>query len=200
MILLVRHAATICSKGRCIGRTHVPLSDDGVRSAQRFAEELSSTRIARLYSSPSGRALESMAPLAAKCGLSVNVVPVLDEIDMGAWDGRSFDDIRQQNPEAYAERGKRFADFRPPGGESFGDVANRAVDFLQSLASEEHVVVVMTHAGVIRSILCRVTGHPLHDLFYFNPSHLGCTLLRFSDGVYGLVATDMSPATVTSFL
>jgi probable phosphoglycerate mutase len=200
VIVLVRHARTEGGKGRCIGRTPLPLSDEGVDQALMLAKTLSALKFARLCSSTSQRALDTIVPLAESLGLPVEAMPGLDEIDMGAWDGISFEDIRKGFPEEYALRGSRFGTFRPPGGESFSDVADRAVEILDVLAAGPQPVLAVTHAGVIRSVLCRLTGHPLDDLFHFAPDNLGCTVLRPTQPGHELVATGLLPENIPSFL
>jgi probable phosphoglycerate mutase len=199
MIILLRHGRIEDGKGRCLGRTDVPLSADGRAQARELAEELSAIPFARLCSSPADRALASLKPLSAKLGLEVKSLPALDEINMGEWDGLDFDTIRRRFPEEYAARGKRLGRYRVPGGESFEDVAERAMAALEELARGPQPVLAATHAGVIRSVLCRVTGHPLDELFRFTPGYARCTLLR-TDGAFELVADDVFARTVRELL
>ncbi|MBI9081194.1 MAG: histidine phosphatase family protein [Pseudodesulfovibrio sp.] len=200
MIVLLRHAQTSGSKGRCIGRTAVPLSDKGLEQVNQLTETWRGIEFARLCTSPSQRAIDTVEPLAAMLEVVVERLPELDEIDMGAWDGLPFDSIRERFPHDYAERGRWFGGFRPPGGESFADVADRALPVLVSLAKGPQPVLVSTHAGVIRSVLCRLTDHPMDDLFHFNPGYAHCTVLVPSDNGLELVATDIAPDMVRSFL
>lgn len=200
MIVLMRHAQTMGGTGRCIGRTPVPLSEQGAEQARQLAEILNDIGLVKLYSSPSKRALGTVAPLAEALGLGVDVLPELDEIDMGVWDGLTFDEIRSRYPEEFAERGGRFAGYRPEGGESFSDVADRALGVLGELAAGPGSVLAVTHAGVIRSVLCRVTSHPMDDVFHFSPGYMECTVLRPARAGLELVATGISPAGLSSFL
>jgi probable phosphoglycerate mutase len=199
MIILLRHGRIEDGKGRCLGRTDVPLSSDGLAQARELAEELGAIPFARLCSSPAERAQATLRPLAARLGREVESLPALDEIDMGQWDGLDFDTIRRRFPEEYAARGKRLCSYRVPGGESFEDVAERAMAALEELARGPCPVLAATHAGVIRAVLCRVTGHPLDGLFRFTPGYARCTVLR-ADGSFELVADDVFARTVRELL
>ena len=199
MIILVRHGRIEDGRGRCVGRTDVSLSSDGQDQARELADELGGIPFARLCSSPAGRAQATLEPLAVKRGLEVETLPALDEIDMGEWDGLDFDTIRKRFPEEYAARGKRLGGYRVPGGESFEDVAERVMVALGELARGEQPVLAVTHAGVIRAVLCRVTGHPLDGLFRFTPGYARCTVLR-GDGAFELVADDVFARTVRELL
>jgi len=200
MIVLMRHAHTDSGKGRCIGRTPVSLSLKGKEQAAEVAESLRDLKFSRLCVSPSERAMDTLSPLAATLSMEPAIVPALDEINMGKWDGLSFFDIKEAYPEAYEARGSQFGDFRPPGGESFNDVADRSLSILFQLAREEQPIFAVTHAGVIRSVLCRVTDHPMDDLFHYSPGHVRCTVLAPKEGGLELVATDVAPSDLAAIL
>ena len=200
MIVLMRHARTEGGEGRCIGRTPLDLSEAGREQAARAAASLAGCGFARLCSSPARRAVDTLRPLAERLHLEPELMPGLDEIDMGEWDGLPFDEIRERDPGAYAERGRAFAAFRPPGGESFADVAQRAMAALLSLAAGPQPVLAVTHAGVIRAALCRLTGHPLDDLFHFSPEHAVCTVVRSDPEGLRLVGAGVPPAMVHTLL
>ena len=199
MIVLMRHAQKEDSKGRCIGRTPLPLSDVGREQARSFVESVRDIGFKRLCASPAQRALDTIGPLAQDLDMPVDTIPALDEIDMGIWDGLPFDEIRREYFAKYAERGDRFGSFRAPSGESFSDVADRAMIALEELAHGARPVLAVTHAGVLRSVLCRVTGHPLDDLFYFKPDYAHCALFRLGNNGLELIADNVSPDDLSSF-
>ncbi|QGY41489.1 histidine phosphatase family protein [Pseudodesulfovibrio cashew] len=200
MIILVRHAATDSAKGRCIGRTPVPLSSKGLEQAEHLAEVLEDAPLVRLVCSPAARARETVAPLAQRLGLPVEDIPALNEIDMGAWDGLDFTEIRSRYPREYASRGEGFGDFIPPGGESFNQVADRALEVMATLSGGPLPVLVMTHAGVIRSVSCRLTGHPMDDLFHFTPGHARCSVLDIQGRELRLRYSSIGPEDIPEML
>ena len=192
MIVLARHGHTDAGE-RCVGRTSLPLSATGQEQASHLAEVLAGAGFVRLCSSPSLRAVDTLVPLADRLGMVPDRIPGLDEIDMGAWDGLPFKEIRARYPEEYAARAENFGDFRTPGGESFNDVADRAMDALARLAAGPQPLFAVTHAGVIRAVLCRSTGCPMDELFRFRPVHTQCTLLSPENGRLALVETGLEP-------
>ncbi|WP_316901090.1 histidine phosphatase family protein [Pseudodesulfovibrio indicus] len=194
MIILLRHAVTDVAPGTCIGRTPTRLSPQGEAQARELAGSFAEVGVVRICSSPATRAMDTVSPLAERLGLPVETWPALDEIDMGAWDGLPFETIRRDHPDGYARRGREFASFHAPGGESFEEVAERAMGAMRRLAGGAMPVLAATHAGVIRAVLCRVTGHPLGDLFHFRPGHCRCTVLGFVAGGFGVLAPSVSPA------
>ncbi|BCS88055.1 histidine phosphatase family protein [Pseudodesulfovibrio sediminis] len=200
MILLARHAQTVGGKGRCIGRTALPLSDIGKEQAKHMAEALVHIPLRRLCTSPSQRALDTIAPLARRLDTMPEVHHQLDEIDMGEWDGVPFDDIQKDYPEAYAKRGMDFSGFQPPNGESFNQVAERAMAVLNALAQGPRPVLAVTHAGVIRSVLCRLMQHTLDDLFNFKPAHACMTIIWRGPTGLEIIETNVAPEDVGRYV
>ncbi len=174
-IILVRHAATCGGEGRAIGRTPLALSEEGLRQAAALADTLRHIPFGSLYTSPALRAQATLKPLLERTGRTAQIMPELDEINLGEWDGLPFAEIRERYPAAYAERGNDMAKFRPPaqGGvaENFADVDSRMHAALARIAAGPLPALVMSHAGCLRTVLCRCTGTPLADLFRFAPRH-----------------------------
>lgn len=158
-IYLIRHGKPEFPDERkyCIGRTDLPLSEEGRTQIQALGETFAGRRIKKIYTSPLKRCRESAAILrdAIDRSIPIEVVDGLAEIDMGEWDGRSFDEIREQFPETYAARGKDMYYFRPPQGESFADCARRAEMTWDKLRAEcRGDILVVGHAGWFRTLIC----------------------------------------------
>jgi alpha-ribazole phosphatase len=76
-------------------------------------------------------------------------------MDFGAWEGRPWDAIPRPELDAWAAD---VAGYAPPGGESPLALQRRALEFVASLSLPEAVIV--THAGVIRTLLADTQGLP----------------------------------------
>jgi probable phosphoglycerate mutase len=93
-------------------------------------------------------------------------MPALRELNLGSWEGRRFETIRTLYPQAYRQRGDQIADYRPPAGESFRDLQDRAWPVFEAVARQlRGRALIVTHAGVIRVVLCRLLEIPLKHLF-----------------------------------
>ncbi|WP_022662447.1 histidine phosphatase family protein [Paucidesulfovibrio longus] len=197
MIALIRHAAAEGAEGRYIGDTDLPLSATGRAQARDMAEafcaacnsappscgrpdSLPARTLAALYVSPLTRARHTAAPLAEALGIVPEILDDLREIHLGQWEGLDRDHVRATRSEEFAARGRDFAGFRPPGGESFADLALRAGKALRRMACGPLPCAAVTHAGIIRVLLCRAQGLPLNEIFHFHPRHTGWTLLEFA--------------------
>ena len=149
-----------------LGRTDVPLTDGGRRQAEAWRAHFAGRLPGRIAASPLVRALEFARIVADKRAGEVEVHPAFSEIDLGDWDGRPMAEIRKRDPDAWKARGDDLAGFRPQGGESFSDLADRVVPAFEKIAGEaESDLLLVGHAGVNRVILCRLLGMPLANLF-----------------------------------
>jgi broad specificity phosphatase PhoE len=163
-IHLVRHGNHALLGRVLCGRMHgVALDEQGCLQMKAAAEMIKSTNPQAVQSSPQRRALQSAKVLAAVIGLSVEIVPAFDEIDMGRWTGMEFshlaEDIR------WRQWNERRASTTPPEGESMARLQRRVVDYVETLRFRAGSIVIVTHAEPIRATLMYYLGIPL-DLFH----------------------------------
>ncbi len=149
MILhLVRHPKPRVAPGICYGRLDLEAENAGAVAARLRAELPPELPV---WSSPLRRC-RSLAEL-------LHPLPVLDErlteMDFGRWEGRPWDAIPRAELDAWAAD---VAGYAPPGGESPRLLQARALAFVAGLAVPEAVIV--THAGVIRTLLAHWQGLP----------------------------------------
>lgn len=166
-VLLIRHGEVEGDAGsRFLGRTDVAMSAAGEARIARLSHMLAVWPIEAVWCSPLRRSRRTAALIAAGRGIPVRVAPALAEIDMGDWENLSRREVARSQPAAFAARGKAIDTVRPPGGESFADLAARVLPCWRAiLASPEKTVAVAGHAGVDRVILCDLLGMPLANLF-----------------------------------
>ncbi|TKJ34075.1 histidine phosphatase family protein [Blastococcus sp. CCUG 61487] len=134
----------------------VPLSDTGRAQAEALGRWLAALpadeRPTAVLSSPFERALTTARLATADLGLRVRVDERLRERDFGAFDRMTGDGIREQFPDEAARRdllGKFY--YRPPGGESWADVALRIRSLLatEALRHDCERLVVVAHQAVV---------------------------------------------------
>ena len=197
-IYLLRHGEIPgSSPRRFVGQTELDLTACGREQMRRTAGRLKGAGVDRLVASPLGRCRESAGIVGAALGLSPEIEPAFSEITLGDWEGLTIDDVRQRFPGSYEERGKDIANFRPPAGESFVDLSDRAWPvFLRILAGEAKSIVIVGHAGVNRVLLCRILGMPLPLLFRLRQDYACVNIIRWRDGDFELELLNGSLATL----
>lgn len=105
--------------------------------------------------------------------------PDLVEVDFGEWEGCFFQQLEQTHPDLI----RAWAEFRPdfafPGGERLADFKTRIRRAAARLAAgDEPVVVVFTHGGVIRSLVCHFLGLPFKHYLLFDVPYAAVVTLR----------------------
>jgi len=155
-LLLLRHGQTELSRQRRYsGRGDPELTDIGRRQAADAARYLSQKGgIAAVVSSPLQRARATATAAADALGLPVRVDDDLIETDFGEWEGLTFLEAAQRHPDVHG-RWLRDTGLRPPGGESFDDVAARVHRVRDRIVADygPSTVLVVSHVTPIKTLL-----------------------------------------------
>ncbi|MFC7649525.1 histidine phosphatase family protein [Streptosporangium lutulentum] len=168
-LLLLRHGETPLSvERRFSGLGDPELTPNGIAQAEAAAARLSRKpyNLQVIVSSPLRRARVTAEIVAARAGLEVIVEEGLRETDFGDWEGYTFTEIQRRWPDELAAW---LADLSaaPPGGESFGVVAQR-VEATRDLLTERYegkTVLVVSHVTPIKMLLRLALLAPLAALY-----------------------------------
>jgi broad specificity phosphatase PhoE len=158
-ILLARHGETDWNRDeRFQGHADPPLNDRGREQARALAAALAEERLAAVYSSPLGRALETAQIVAAPHGLAAIPVDGLREVDVGSWEGLTTGELTRRFPEQL----RRWLGHEQgwEDGETYEEMGRRVIAALLDLA-ERHDgerIVVVTHGGPIRAAIAASAG------------------------------------------
>jgi probable phosphoglycerate mutase len=183
-LLLIRHAMHTDYGERFTGRADgVPLSAAGEAQARTLGERLAGEPVAAVYASPRERTLRTAEAIAAPHGIAVQAAEALDEIDLGDWTGRRIADL-DGTPD-FVRWNEQRDTATPPGGEGMAAVADRAEAFASEAAArhEGKTVVLVSHADVIRALVCRVLGLTFANFWRFEIGPVSITRLLF--GAWG---------------
>lgn len=160
-VYLVRHGEVEANVRQVLaGRSDSPFTAAGLRHPETLAAALSSVPFAKIYTSPIRRARETAERLRAALApaLPLEEVWAIAEIDAGEFEGLRFEEVR-----ARVRGFGQTDDYRYPGGESWGDVQKRALAFVYGLERRHpgEAVLLVTHAGVIASVVAYHLGEPV---------------------------------------
>lgn len=154
-IALLRHGPTDWNaQKRVQGRIDMPLSAEGYAKMARLLPP-AGFETARPYCSPQLRARQT----AALLGLED---PTLDgrlvEQNWGEWEGLTREEMLARDGEAAFTHAGSGLQFRPPGGESTGELQARVQSFLADAAELPQDAIAVTHMGVLRTAYALATG------------------------------------------
>jgi broad specificity phosphatase PhoE len=208
-LVLTRHGLTDRSEPEQHLGQHIDisLSDAGRRQADALSRRLAGVRFDRVISSPLFRAQET-AEILARRAVRVEPDPRLKEMDYGAWEGKTYEQIERSDGATRREWELAPDRLACPGGESGNDVALRVRTFLDDLLAEhkawharaqfraatahpggatagpgERPILVVAHSSTNRVLMCVALGTDLRDYRKrFVQAQANLTVLRWEAG------------------
>jgi broad specificity phosphatase PhoE len=201
-VLLTRHGRTDRSEPEQYLGQHIDvgLSDAGRDEAARLSARLHGMAIDRIVSSPLARSAETAQIVAS--GRPVELDKRLAELDYGAWEGLTRDEIERRFPGEHEQYETDPASHRVGGGESGRQVARRLSALFDELlewaegAGGGKTCLVVGHSSTNRILLALVMGVALRDYRRrFDQDWVNLTVLYWPDRESGPVlrlANDLS--------
>ena len=120
-----------------------------------------------IISSPLSRCQKFAEALADSMGIEFSVEENLKEIGFGSWEGRTSDDIKTNEGDAFKNFILDPVNNRPQGAEPLDSFAERVWAVYQA-ASQQHRhqhILLVAHAGVIRAITSKILGMSLDNVY-----------------------------------
>jgi probable phosphoglycerate mutase len=146
-----------------------------------------------MFSSPLERCRETAQALAG--GKAVTLRDEFLELDFGDWTGLTFDHLHRL--EDWKRYNRQRSAVRAPGGESAYDVQYRAVGGLHQIREQNGagVFAIVTHADVIRALLCFVLGMPLDFLLKLHIDPASLTEIEMDEHGMRVLRVNWRPST-----
>jgi broad specificity phosphatase PhoE len=188
-LLFIRHAETDMAGTFC-GQSDPELNACGRTQLAELINRMLAEDIGVVYSSDLRRAHATGRAIAEALGIDCHVRPPLREINFGQWEGLTWAEIERRD-ETYAGRWIAEYPFLPaPDGEHFCDFERRILDEVKFLSIEAEAnglgIAVVTHAGVLRTVLCRMHGCSRDDAWEQTKSYCSIVRLSLHRGIAGI--------------
>ena len=173
-------------------RVQASLTERGRRDAEALARRLEGVAVDRIISSPLGRAVETAQILADRIGAAIETDERLTELDYGAWEGLTVEEIDRRFPGERDEYDANPAMTRVGGGETGLDVAARLSRFFDELLdwwqeqASDRMCLLVGHSSVNRIMLAVLLAVPLADYrLRLKQDWANLTVLRWESRVDG---------------
>ncbi len=177
-LYLVRHCEPEPeARGRCYGALDFGLSAGGRRAAEMLGASFASVQLDAVLSSPRRRALETAAPLAESHGLPVTIDDRYREIDFGAIEGLTYEEVEGTHPELYRRWMETPTDVEFPGGDSFATLQARVTAAVAE--RRRGTCAIVSHGGPIRAILAHCLGLPDASIFRIAQDYGGVSVVEW---------------------
>jgi phosphoserine phosphatase len=166
-LLLVRHGETDWNRqGRFQGQIDVPLNATGRQQGEQVAEFLKSVPIDFAISSSMQRPKETAELiLRHHPQLSLQLIPELQEISHGTWEGKLEPEVEAEFPGELDRWRETPAAVQMPEGENLNQVWKRAIAAWENIITtaransrQPQVGLVVAHDAINKVILCHVAG------------------------------------------
>lgn len=171
-LLVIRSGATDYDlQGRIRGTLDMPLAAEGIAAVTRAATQLAADAPAALYTAGSACAIETGRIVGLACGLKPRRVANLGNLDLGLWQGRLVEEIRETQPRLRRQWQDNPWSVAPPEGELLEDACERVEAAIEKLFKRHpsgRVALVVPQP--LDAIVCwLVSGRSMGDLWSFDP-------------------------------
>jgi alpha-ribazole phosphatase len=177
-IYLVRHTKVALNKQYCYGISDVDLAESYDDDIILVKDKLKGIDFSKSYSSPLKR-----------CKLLSNALvndaieeSALLEMSLGDWELQKWADLDQDIVNEWMHD---FVNISPPNSESYIEYAMKPVFFFDELIrplNENDKVLLTSHSGAIRAIICHVLNMPLAHAFNFEVDYGSVSKIEVIDG------------------
>ena len=168
-----------------VGDGEAALGRRGQAQVMAWLELLDSVPISTIYCAPSPQCVDPARALAARKQINVEEDPRLNDQNMGAWQGRPWEDIVKTDGDALREFFAEFGESAPPGGESLGQSVERMLSWWQAVAPDalQKTLLVITSGSMISGFATALLGIRLSRCVSLNLPHGGMGILDcFANG------------------
>jgi broad specificity phosphatase PhoE/nicotinamide riboside kinase len=170
---------------RCYGDTDYPLSQAGEAESLALVNWTAKwlPQADGILSSDLSRCTALARPLAEALGLPLRIEPALREQHMGAWEGRTWASLTEEDVAGVRAYWSDYVGTSPPGGESFRSFAERVDAWFAENWGElrGRRWIVVCHTGVARALCCRLLGLEWGEALRFAPVPASHTWLQVAE-------------------
>lgn len=179
-IILIRHGESELNKDKVFfGWLNPFLTKYGEEQIKILADKIDSYDF--IYSSPLKRAYLS-AELVNYKKLEIFTDNRIKELNFGIFEGLTYDEIVKTYPEESKKWKSEGIDYFYKNGESIKELNNRVVSFIEEIKNNDKTYLIITHFGVINSILCYYISENINNFWKFKSDLASITTIEFIDG------------------
>ena len=157
-----------------------PLSEKGWSQMWRAVGDYSEWQ--QIVTSPMQRCADFASALSKRLGIPYMVEDRLKEIGFGDWEGKTREELKQENLTQYESFYRDPVNCRPPGAEDLDAFIGRVTGAYRSLLSTYigQNCLIVAHAGVIRSLIANVLHAEPRGLYNIRIENAGISRIRHS--------------------
>lgn len=167
LITVLRHGEVEGAPFVFRGSSNPPLSPDGWKQMRSSLTAVNLSSLHSIASSPLIRCQDFAEKIAAELGITLDILPDLQEIHFGDWEELTPQAAQVLTPDLFDRFQHNPAGLVPPNGEAFDVFRQRVTRAFNSWVNNskgKHRLLI-THAGVMRVLLSEHLGLTTDNLF-----------------------------------
>jgi alpha-ribazole phosphatase len=159
-LYFIRHTRVNLPEGICYGNTDIDVAKTFEQDYRDVLEKLKNITFDKVYSSP----LKRCTILAEKISKKTIILDDrLKEMNFGDWELKKWDSITDTYARQWMDN---FVHLPCPNGESYTDLYNRTVSFINDIQKKSaNNIAIVTHGGVIRAAWVDINNRDLSATF-----------------------------------
>lgn len=180
-LILIRHGETQANKNKVFfGWQDIPLNENGINQAKQALKILKKYKYEYIYSSPLSRAIET-AKIVNYQNYDIIVNENLKEMNFGIFEGLTYKEACNLYPSESKIALENWENYNFINGESPKELQNRVMKFLKEVMDYKNDIVIVSHWGVISSILSHYISKELDGYWKFNIKNGGIVILEINE-------------------
>ncbi|MGL4254596.1 MAG: histidine phosphatase family protein [Fusobacteriaceae bacterium] len=185
-LILVRHGETELNREKkFFGWLDPSLNKTGKHQAflagKKIEKILEGKESVKIYTSPLKRALETCGEMRID-KFTKEIAHDLKEINFGIFEGLSYEEILEKYPQESKVAFTQWEDYDFQIGESPRKLQGRVISFIERELDLKGINIIVTHWGVINSILSYFFSKDLEAYWKFSLKNGGIALIDFNEG------------------
>ncbi|MDX9918276.1 MAG: histidine phosphatase family protein, partial [Gudongella sp.] len=179
-LYLTRHGETVWNvEKRLQGWMDSPLTENGIKGAEKLRDRLKNEGIDYIYTSDLKRAVSTAEIIRDDSKIEIELLEDLREIKFGDWEGELLQDIKSKYPHEYNIYLSNPKEYNLISGENIEELFERAYKALDFIVSSGHKrVLIVSHGVTIRAIIAILMNVP-YERFKDIPVYAGTSLSVF---------------------
>lgn len=177
---LVRHGQTEWNHShRFQGWVDIELDSIGLIQAKMLSNHFKSIRLDFIYTSDLKRALKTAQIIQMTHECPMRLSSEFREMNVGNWEGKTWEEIKVEYADQLSVTEEKLIGLTVSGGESLIDFQHRIIEAFMPLLDRKHEhVLIVTHGGVIRVLLCHILGYDLSQRDVFKIDNGSITIIE----------------------
>lgn len=194
-VYFVRHGETVWNTLKIFqGIKNSPLTEFGKEQTKKLKNYLKDIEFTHFYSSPLGRALETINILTEdRENAKIEIISDFREINMGNMEGIPRDDFEAAYPIEFYNLWNNGKEYDPSAfeGETLESVYERAGKGLKKLAEnhkDEDVILIVSHGVALEAIFANIKGETTDTFAERNvPENTSFTITEYKNGKWEIL-------------